>query len=71
MASIGAMIVERVEWDTRSNNLLPLSLLGWVRQQGTATSAGSGFDAYGPPLASRAGSDSCHLDVREVAPRST
>jgi hypothetical protein len=43
MASIALMPVERVEWDTRSNNLLPLSLVGGVHQRGKAASASSGF----------------------------
>jgi hypothetical protein len=38
-------------------------IVGWVHQRGTAASAGSGFDAYRPPLASLPGSDGCHPDV--------
>jgi hypothetical protein len=43
-------------------------LVDGVHQRGTAASAGSGFDTYGLPLASRAGSDGCHLDVCKAAP---
>ena len=64
MASIRVMIVEGVEWDTRSNN--SALWVGRGHQRGTAPSAGSGIDAYGPPLANLAGSDGCHLDVLEA-----
>jgi hypothetical protein len=45
-----------------------LMIVGGVHQRAIAASAGSGFDAYGQPLANLPGSDGCHLDVREAAP---
>jgi hypothetical protein len=45
-----------------------LTIVGGVHQRGIAASAGSGFNAYGPPIANLLGSDGCHLDVREAAP---
>jgi hypothetical protein len=66
MASIGEMRMERMEWGKTSCR----SAL-WATVGPSAASAGLGFDAYGPPLASLLRSDGSHLDVREAAHRNT
>lgn len=65
MASIGEMLVERMEWGKTSCR----SAL-WATGGPSAASAGFRFDAYGPLSASLLRSDGCHLDVREAAHRS-
>jgi hypothetical protein len=61
MAVVGKMLVER--WSgARPAAAQPCGL---AHQRDTAASAGFGFDAYGPPVASLLGSDGCDLAVRD------
>jgi hypothetical protein len=54
--SLFAVVTREAGWD---GQYIRVMIVSWVHQRGTAANASSEFDAYGPPLASRAGSDSC------------